>query len=155
MRELLRALRAQVVSRDADPLAHIDLLPHQERFLRSAGTHRKRPLRLGNQLGKTYVGCLEDIYYALGRHPYDPMPPLMRQWVIGSTRQQSLSAQHAIWALVPKDMVSPGQRYDTAEGFGRNNPYLRLKNGAIIQFVSDRQGTLSMAGHTVDRCRSQ
>lgn len=153
MRDLLRALRAQVQDRTADPLAHVDLLPHQDAYLRAAATHRKRLLRLGNQLGKTYVGCLEDVLYSLGRHPYDPLPPLSRQWVIGSTRQQSLSAQHATWSLVPRDLVAPGQRYDSAEGFGRNNPYLRLKNGSIIHYVSDRQGTLALAGATVDRVR--
>ena len=151
MRDLLRALRAQAADRARDPLSHVDLLPHQDAYLRAAAHHRKRLVRLGNQLGKTYVGCLEDVLYALGRHPYDPIAPLTRQWVIGSTRQQSLSAQHATWSLVPKDLVAPGQRYDSAEGFGRNNPYLRLRNGSIIHYVSDRQGTLALAAAPGDR----
>lgn len=152
-RSLLRSLRSLRQDRQANPLDHVDLLPHQDAYLKAAAGHRKRLLRLGNQLGKTFVGCLEDIYYALGRHPYDPLEPLQRQWVVGSTRQQSLSAQHATWSLIPKHLVSPGQRYDSAEGFGRNNPYLRLTNGAIIHYVSDRQGTLALAGATIDRVR--
>lgn len=152
-RSLLRSVRALRRDRESNPLFHVDLLPHQEEYLRAAKDHRKRLLRLGNQLGKTFVGCLEDLFYALGQHPYDPLDPLARQWVVGSTRQQSLSAQHATWALVPKSMVAPGQRYDAAEGFGRNNPYLRLNNGSIIHYVSDRQGTLALAGATIDRVR--
>lgn len=151
--DLLRALRALRADRDANPLQHVDLLPHQDQYLRAAKDHRKRLLRLGNQLGKTFVGVLEDLFYALGSHPYDKIEPLDRQWVIGSTRQQSLAAQHATWALVPKHLVAEGQRYDSAEGFGRNNPYLRLRNGAIIHYVSDRQGSLALAGHTVGRVR--
>ena len=152
-RTLLRALRSLAADREANPLEHVDLLPHQDAYLRAAADHRKRLLRLGNQLGKTFVGCLEDLFYALGRHPYDPVHALERQWVVGSTRQQSLSAQHATWSLVPKHLVAPGQRYDAAEGFGRNNPYLKLTNGSIIHYVSDRQGTLALAGATIDRVR--
>ena len=149
----LRAVRALRQDRHANPLAHVDLLPHQDQYLRAATSHRKRLLRLGNQLGKTFVGCLEDLYYALGSHPYDKIEPLARQWVVGSTRQQSLSAQHATWQLVPKHLVAPGQRYDAADGFGRNNPYLKLRNGSIIHYVSDRQGSLALAGHTIGRVR--
>lgn len=152
-RAILRALRSLAADREANPLEHVDLLPHQDAYLRAAAEHRKRLLRLGNQLGKTFVGCLEDLFYALGRHPYDAIGPLERQWVVGSTRQQSLSAQHATWSLVPKHLVAPGQRYDAAEGFGRNNPYLKLTNGSIIHYVSDRQGTLALAGATIDRVR--
>lgn len=153
MRSLLRAVRALEHDRKRDPLAAVDLLPHQLAYLEAAATHRKRLLRCGNQLGKSFIGCYEDLLYALGRHPYDPLAAMPRQWVVGSTRQQSLACQHATWSLVPKHLVAPGQRYDTAEGFGRNNPYLRLTNGSIIHYVSDRQGTLSLAGSTVDRVR--
>lgn len=158
MRELLRAINAMASERSSDPLAYFDPLPHQLEYLTAAGQHRKRILRCGNQLGKSTVGCLEDLMYALGRHPYDPMQPLARQWVIGSTRQQSLSCQQATWSLVPKHLVAPGQRWDPAEGFGRNNPHLRLRvpgtdKLSIINYVSDRQGTLALAGATVDRVR--
>ena len=150
---LLRALRALRQDRQQNALAHVDLLPHQLAYLKAAGQHRKRLLRAGNQCGKSFAGAYEDLLYAMGQHPYDPLPPLQRQWVIGSTRQQSLAAQHTTWQLVPKHLVAPGQRYDAAEGFGRNNPHLRLKNGAIIHYVSDRQGSLALSGATVARVR--
>lgn len=151
---LARAARASAAASSAasaDPLSGMDWLPHQLAYLQSAQGNRWRLLRTGNRLGKTTVAAAETVLYALGRHPYDPRPPLKEQWCITVSWSQSLAVQKALWDLVPKDELAPGQTYDFRRGFGAANPSLLFRNGSVVRIKTTQQGSLNLAGHQIAR----
>ena len=151
---LRRLTRAAVELRDrvtSDPLSHFDPLPHQLDFLKC--TDKKKLLRTGNRLGKTTIGAIETILYALGRHPYDPCPPIMRQWVICASRQQSMTAQEMLYRLA-RPYLAPGQEWNPKTGLGLHTPKLVFAaehGGAEVEIKTTRQGAMKLTSAQVGR----
>lgn len=127
-------------------------LPHQLRMLKS--TRRFRLLRTGNQLGKTTAGLAEVIFHAIGRHPYKKVRTDPGEyWVVCSTWSQSVAIQRKLHELMPRDLMHPATSYDDMRGFRSQYPSVRIKCGdgwSIIRFKTTRQGTLDLAGATID-----
>lgn len=151
----LRAVQAlrnfQRVGSDSR-LHTIHWLPHQERMLRSH--ERFRLLRTGNQLGKTTAGLAEVIFHATGRHPYKPVRKDPGQyWIVCTTWPQSVEIQAKLYELLPRHLLHPSTRFDPVKGFRSANPSVRVKCGdgwSIIRFKTTQQGTLNLAGATID-----
>lgn len=157
-RELELARRELALERElerrrlANPLAHIKWSPPQLAFLKCA--EKRKLLRTGNQLGKTWAGGAEAIWFALGSHPYQrglPAPPTL-QWVICATERQSQIVQKKVWQLVPKAEVAEGCYYDPRKGaFVGKYARLRFRNGSEIHFITGGGDTTSLASDTVHR----
>jgi hypothetical protein len=127
-------------------------LPVQDKFLRDEA--RSKALRTGNQgLGKTTVGLAEDIFFALGKHPYfEVPPPPCRIAIICGTAVQSIEIQEKLWHLLPKCELESGVEFRIGKGFrGRDPKQVPFKNGSLITFYTSYQDALAVAGGTKDR----
>lgn len=127
-------------------------LPVQLAFLMDPS--RAKDCRTGNQgLGKTTAGLAEDIFYALGSHPFRWVPPPpCRIRIICATAVQSIEIQEKLWYLVPKSELVPGVEFRTGQGFrGRDPKRVAFKNGSLITFHTSYQSAIAQAGGTVDR----
>lgn len=133
---------------EADPLSRIRWCPPQAALLRS--TANRVLLRTGNQFGKTYAGLAEVIYHCIGRHPFKEVPPPpVEWWVVTASWAQSVAIQQKLWALLPKDEVSPDTEYDPVRGLRGRHPTVLFKNGSMIRVKTARQGGLALAGATL------
>lgn len=159
MRKIRRAAMAAHAATavcDRDRLRRFDPLPHQAAFLActpaTVGREgRRKLLRTGNRLGKTTIGAVETVLYALGAHPHDPRPPLPLQWAICSSFNQSLAVQAALWHFAPKDALAPGQRFNPKTGFDANHPVLLFANGAKIEIKTANQKAMNLTSAQVQR----
>ena len=138
----------------ANPIAAIAWLPLQLRYLRSRSN--RRLLRAGNQsLGKTTV-ALADLYLsAIGEHPYRTNKTTPGEyWVICASWSQSIAIQGKLHALIAPMRLHAETAFDDMHGFRAKNPAVRVlhKNGgySIIRFRTTQQGTLDLAGATID-----
>jgi phage terminase large subunit-like protein len=135
----------------ADPLAYWTPTAPQLQFL-SDPSHM-RLARAGNQVGKTTMGLVDCIYRCLGGHPYQPVRPApIEAWVIVESWESSLSVQSKLWALLPKDALADDTEYTTGKGFRGRHPMVRFKNGSLIRVRTSNQGSLALAGSTIDYC---
>lgn len=150
MRQAALAARRLAARSADDPLAHIRWLPPQEALHRCPA--RRKLLRAGNQAyGKTTAGLAELIWRCLGRHPHlRVQPPPIEAWVLCASWSQSLAIQGKLWALCPKRLLKPGQRYDPVNGFGAHAPTLIFANGSKIRVKTTKQRALDLAGATID-----
>lgn len=144
----LAARRLQAKARD-NLLGRIDWLPPQRALLDSPA--RFKLLRAGNQaVGKTWAGLAECLMKAWGVDPRTPGRVHRHVWVVCASWAQSVAIQGKLWELAPKAWVAEGQRYDEAKGFGGHMPALRLRNGSTIVIKTTQQGSLNLAGATID-----
>jgi phage terminase large subunit-like protein len=135
----------------ADPLAYWTPTAPQLQFLTDPS--HMRLARAGNQVGKTTMGLVDCIYRCLGGHPYQPVRPApIEAWVIVESWESSLSVQGKLWALLPKDAIAADTEYTTGKGFRGRHPMVRFKNGSLIRVRTSNQGSLALAGSTIDYC---
>lgn len=144
--------RAEVAARDlvawceTNPLEDMDWTRRQAEFrelVRVAGPATAACLfRAGNQIGKTIVGAALTIEACLrGGHGFEA-------WVVCTSWSQSVAIMGKVWSLVPKSQVK-GARYRSKDGFGKDNPVLEFRNGAVIRFRTTGQGPEAFAGATI------
>ena len=126
--------------------------PPQLAFLKVK--NKRKLLRAGNQVGKSYVGLAEVIYLATGSHPfgYGVKDPPLEIWIVTTSWAQGVSLHKKFWELVPKDMLTSRSRasFDPRRGFGKDNPAVSFLNGSIIRFRTTNQGAEALAGATID-----
>jgi phage terminase large subunit-like protein len=147
------AMAAARLSRrtQTDPLAYFTPTQPQLDFL--SHTSRIRLARSGNQIGKTTMGLVDLIYRALGSHPYQLVRAApIEAWILCQSWESSLSIQGKLWELLPKDCLALDTEYTAGKGFRGKTPVVRLRNGSIIRVRTVAQGTLALAGSTIDVC---
>jgi len=147
------AMAAARLSRrtQTDPLAYFTPTQPQLDFL--SHTSRIRLARSGNQIGKTTMGLVDLIYRALGSHPYQLVRAApIEAWILCQSWESSLSIQGKLWELLPKDSLALDTEYTAGKGFRGKTPVVRLRNGSIIRVRTVAQGTLALAGSTIDVC---
>ncbi len=145
---LSSALRGYQRTAVDNPLAHLEWLPHQHRFLTCGD--RQKLLRTGNQLGKSTAGCAEMIWRCLGTHPYlQTRRPPIEAHILCASWSQSLALQRRLWALVPKAELHPECEFDPVRGWRGRAPVVRFKNGSMIRIRTTRQSSLVIAGSTI------
>jgi phage terminase large subunit-like protein len=148
---LVDALRSARLLSDrvtARPLDYIRWTPPQAKWLQSP--HKRKLLRAGNQVGKTWAGMAEVIYRATGTHPYyTTKPPPVEIWIVCTTFPQSVFIMKKFWQLVPKHLIR-NTSCDPRYGFGKDNPAVVFQCGSVVRFKTTNQGAEAMAGATVD-----
>ena len=133
----------------ADPLAYWRPTKPQLEFLQDPS--RLKLARAGNQVGKTTLGLVEVIYRCLGAHPHISVRPApIEAWIIVQSWESSLSVQGKLWALLPKDALVEETEYTPGRGFRGRTPIIRFKNGSVIRVRTTQQGSLALAGSTID-----
>ena len=94
----------------------------------------------GNRSGKTYLGTLEMLWRALGKHPYKevPRPPVfLRQFTVNEKKIFEVGGLKAHWEeLTPREALRGGS---FAEAFDRGNLALHFANGSVVQFMTYAQ----------------
>jgi Terminase large subunit, T4likevirus-type, N-terminal len=147
--ELAEALVVLADSAEADHLKWVDWTPPQEDWLRMHAS--RKLLRAGNQVGKTWAGLAEVIWRALGKHPHYPVrPPPIEAWIICVSWSQSVAVMKKFWALVPKDQLIEGTKFDRRRGFGKENPAVVFKNNSIVRFKTAGQDEEALASASID-----
>lgn len=155
-RARLEQLREHLIElhrrRRARPLDYVQWIRPQDAFLRHRG--KRKLLRTGNQLGKTWAGIAETWWRATRSHPFRPdlnAKPPPRILVIGATWPQVRTIQRKMWELCDRSQLAPGCHFSDAKGeFVGKYPTIRLTNGAKIVFTAAAGEVLSIAGDTVD-----
>lgn len=133
-------------------LDYVRLTVPQRVFL--SDTHRQVIWRDGNQLGKSWALAYEIIHRMRGTHPFKRThrPPI-KAMVISISYEQILPLMEKIWALVPKDELSPKCSFDPGRGITGKPPRLVLVRGpgrgSELVFATYKQGTQRIAGGTV------
>jgi phage terminase large subunit-like protein len=130
------------------PLDFIQWTPPQSAWLRSRD--KRKLLRAGNQIGKTWCGLAEVIWRATGTHPYIPtrVPPV-EIWIVCTTWPQSVAIMKKFWELCPKNLIR-NKTFDPRYGFGKDNPAVVFECGSVVRFRTTNQGAEALAGATVD-----
>ena len=143
---LARALRAV----ERNPLALYKPTPGQRRFHHSPA--RVRLLRAPNQVGKSFCGAAEALFWMLGKHPYQDVPPApSRGRLVPYSIDASKEIESKLWELLPKGALHPACKYDPDRGFRvGTRRILRLRNGSTLTIVSQEAGTMAAAGATLD-----
>lgn len=145
----LRAARGLADIEAANPLGRVRWTVPQDQWHRLKPKTRRKLLRAGNQVGKTWAGLAEVIWHCLGIHPhFEIRAPPIEVVVVCSTWKQSVAIMQKFWDLVPKDEVAPGQHFSRRTGFGKDNPTFLFKNGSIIFFTTDDAGPRSVQGRS-------
>jgi len=133
---------------DMDPLRYFRPTPPQLAFLQS--TAPVAMLRASNQLGKTWAGLADVIYRAIGRHPYQVVPPPPQEiWIVGFSWEQLLAVQAKFWSLVPKNELQSDSVFTPGKGFTGRVPVVRFRNGSVVRFKTVNQGALGLASATL------
>lgn len=138
--------------RRAKPLDYVSWIKPQDVFLRHRG--KRKILRTGNQLGKTWAGIAETWWRLTRSHPYRPdlnAKPPPRIIVIGATWPQVNTIQRKLWELCERSQLADGCVFSDRKGaFVGKYPSVRLKNGAVAVFTAAEGDVISIAGDTVD-----
>lgn len=149
MREAARELQ---IKADDGLLPFLKWTPPQDQFLRLE--NRRKLLRAGNQVGKSYVGLAECIYRCMGNHPYNQTTkkPPIECWVVTTSWGQGVALHRKFFELVPKSALTQRSResFDPRRGFGKDNPAVSFLNGSILRFRTTNQGAAALAGATID-----
>jgi len=137
-----------------NPLAYVRWTPPQRAFLECLA--RFKLLRTGNQFGKTWAGCADTIWYAMGVHPYRDVPQVpTEQWIVCKSWSQSIAIQAKLWALLPKHLLAPDTTFRPKTGFAgvQKAIEIRHKSGgwSIIRIKTIGQDNLDLASATVHR----
>ena len=147
--------RAVVGSAESEPWRWLPWLPLQLRYMQSQS--RYRLMRAGNQsLGKSTVALADIAAHALGEHPYrhDGREKSGEYWVICASWSQSVSIQAKLHALLPPGRMHPETLFTSSRGFRGKNPAVQVQHRdgtfSIIRFKTTNQGTLDLAGATID-----
>lgn len=107
-------------------------------------------LRTGNQFGKTWAGAAETIFRCLGRHPYKAVRAgPIEAWVLCKSWSQSIAIQKKIWALLPKDQISPDTDFKEKTGFAGVQKAVVFKNGSVLRIKTVGQDTLDLESATI------
>jgi phage terminase large subunit-like protein len=151
-REALAGM-AQAFSRlmsyaEANSLSYARWTPPQLAYLQDPS--RRKLLRAGNQLGKTWAGLAEVIFRAAGMHPFlQVRVPPVEIWIICTSWAQSVSIMAKFRDLCPAHLIRP-TRFDARNGFGKDNPAVVFRNGSVVRFKTTNQGPEALAGATID-----
>ncbi len=133
---------------ERDPLRHVRWTPPQMAFLESQ--YPIRLLRTGNQFGKTWAGAADALWRCLGSHPYqDVRSPPIEVWVVCKSWSQSIAVQSKLWALCPKDAVTPDTAFSPKNGFKGVQRAIVFRNGSILRVKTVGQDTLDLASATI------
>lgn len=142
--ELVRVKEAQRSKILHGGVRYYKPMPQQETFHKD--TNRIRLLSGGNRSSKTYSGCVEDVWVALGEHPYRPNlkgPNLV--WVGTDSHENTRDIFRPIFdRLIPKDAIHKivnGPR-DTLKRY-------EFKNGSEISFKSYEAGREAFQGPAI------
>ena len=143
--EAVRELRHRAELR---PLDYWSPTPPQLAFLSDASPVVL--LRGANQIGKSAAAIAELIYRCTGHHPHKTVPaPPVEVWLICHSFEQSLSLQSKIWAMLPKDLISPSMEFSPGKGFRGKVPIVTFQNGSILRVKTSQQGSLGLASATI------
>jgi hypothetical protein len=133
------------------PLQYINWLPGQHGFLNDDS--KRKLFRAGNQAhGKTMAGLAEIHWRCVGDHPFIDVPPgPIEAWCICASWSQSVHIQSKMHDLIGRtgDLVDD-QPFDPKNGYGAKNPMIRYKCGSIVRFRTTQQGSINLAGATID-----
>ena len=136
---------------DAKPLDWFMPSPPQKQVLEC--THPITLFRAANQLGKTYVGAAECLYYMKGFSPWKDIShikPPITVWAIVHSWEQSKIIQSKIHSLIGADeYADDSPEYQEGRGYRAKNPWFKLKNGSMLFFKTANQGTLGAASGTI------
>jgi phage terminase large subunit-like protein len=112
---------------------------------------------VGNQaLGKTTVALSDLLACALGEHPFreSGREKSATYWLICASWAQSIAIQGKLYDLIPPSRLHPETVFTSARGFrGKHQSVqVRHRDGTYsqIRFKTTKQGTLDLAGATVD-----
>lgn len=144
------SLAAALAAVKANPLAAYQPTPGQLRFHKAPG--RVRLLRAPNQVGKSHCGAAEALWWLLGKHPHQAIPPAPnRGRLVPYSDDSAKEVEARLAELLPRGSLHPDCRYDADRGFrvGRRR-ILRLRNGSSLSIISQEAGTMAAAGATLD-----
>jgi len=151
LEQLTAAVRAMQVLQhraDLDPIAWVQWLPNQDRFLRSPS--RRKLIRQGQQWGgKSWAALAEIDWRCRGVHPhFDTARPPIEAWVVCASWQQSVAVQSKYWEI-SQEHLDPACKFDAVNGFHANRPTARYPNGSIVRFKTTGQRGLDLASATI------
>lgn len=149
LEQLDRDLERLADNCEANPLPDMDWTRKQQAFrdlVRTAGPEvAGRLFRAGNQVGKTIIGAALTIEAALagGRG--------WKGWVVCTSWSQAVSVMEKVWELLPKGAITDRshQRYNAEDGWGKDNPTITFRNGAVLRFKTTNQGPKALASGTI------
>lgn len=153
LRRAARASNQLAATRSRDPIARMDWLPDQLRFLQSRA--RVKLFRAGMQvLGKSTAALAEVVMLATASHPWQPGRFAEESWVVCRDFGQSVTIQKKLWELAPKHLVHPDCEFNDVTGFGMHRPSLQfvLPDGrtSIIKIKTTGQGAAALQSATID-----
>ena len=139
----LLAEKLSLQAREPNALAY---KPHlkQEMFHRSVA--KTKVYIGGNRSGKSYGGVMEDIYCALGKHPYREVPPApTRGRVVCVDYAQGINQiMLPLWKRLTAPSMLKGGSWERA--YHTDSKILTFANGSTVEFMSYEQKLDSFAG---------
>lgn len=144
-RELLKLLMQKKALRELDPLSQYKMHAKQEAFHKDPS--RIRMLLGGNRSGKTTAGVSEDLWFALGRHPYRPVATPTKGWICGPDfpTWARVVMIPKFKAMLPKDSVEKASK--NHEGVETS---WEFKNGSTVEFKAYTQEPFAFESADID-----
>ena len=147
--EASRALSAHV---DRHPLDYTRWTVPQMAYLTS--TNKRKLLRTGNRVGKSFVAIADVVFRALKNHPFRPdwnaRKGPTHQWLITVSWSQSVPLQQILRSFLPAGAVAKAPNWDPAKGWGKDAPTIVFADGSTIGIRTMRQGPLALSGASLD-----
>src|SRR5262245_727536 len=120
--------------------------PHQKQIQFHTSAAKTRLYIGGNRSGKTVGGCVEDIWWLMGRHPYmETPPPPVRGRIIGVDFDNGIEKilKPEITRWIPPSALIDGS---WEKSFNKGLRTLTLANGSFLEFMSYVQEVDKFAG---------
>lgn len=134
------------------PLDYARWTVPQLQYLRSR--HRRKLLRTGNRVGKSFVALADVALRARKEHPFRPdwnaRQGPVHQWIVTVSWSQSVPLQRIFRDFIGADDLAKAPNWDPAKGWGKDAPTLVFNNGSTVGWRTMRQGPLAHAGAELD-----
>jgi len=148
---LLEAAGSLKTHAEQHPLDYQVWTHPQDRFLHNRS--KRRLLRTGNRVGKSYASIADVAMRALGGHPFRPdwrWRGRTDQLILCYSWSQSVPLQAYLRQFLPPHRIKfqPGWRDD--KGWGKDAPTIILDDGSTICFRTANQGPLALSGSEYD-----
>ena len=145
------ACRAVVRLGEDNPLRWVRWTRPQDAFHRLKS--KRKLLRAGNQIGKTWAALAEVIWRCTGSHPhFKTPPPPIEAWVVCHSWSQSVAIMSKFRLLCPGEIIDERQTsaFSIKNGYGKDNPCVVFRCGSVVRFKTTGQGGISLSSATLD-----
>jgi phage terminase large subunit-like protein len=120
--------------------------PHRKQLVFHRSNDHLRLYFGGNRAGKTHGGVIEDLWWALGEHPYieTPEPPIRGRVIVTDFKLGLGEVMLPKFKALCRPSDLKGGSWDTA--YNREDRKITFKNDSEIQFLSYEQDLNKFAG---------